>query len=64
MTYVVEYSQSQGAYHISTLTERMVNEARCSLRGFNSDYKVIHECNTYEEAIEFYESQIMRREIY
>lgn len=62
MSYVVEYSNSQNAFHISTMEDRMVNEARCLLRGFNSDYKVIYECNTYKEAFEFFEKQIMQHD--
>jgi hypothetical protein len=63
MTHVVEYSASQKSFHISTMGDRMVNEAKCLLLGFNSDYKVIHECETYEEALEFYENKIMKHEI-
>jgi hypothetical protein len=61
MLYVVEYSQSQKAFHISTFQERLVNETRCLLRGIKSDYKVIHECDTYEEASEFVQENLMQQ---
>ena len=50
MTYVVEYSKSQKCYHVSSLLERLNNEAICKMRGVVSDYEVIKEFPTRQQA--------------
>jgi len=50
-TWVVEYSESQGAYHISTLTEREQNNREAKANGVTSDYHVVALASSYEAAV-------------
>ena len=54
MNYVVEYSQSQKAYHVSTKEERLENETtHFEKYGKKSDFDIIGVFDSYEKANEF-----------
>lgn len=53
--YVVEYSVSQGAFHVDTLERILeINRDLC-VSGVLSDYKIVGIFQSYEEAIRFSE---------
>ena len=50
--FVVEYSLSQGAFHISTIEEMLQNNVRMILqRQTSNDYLVVGVAATHEEAV-------------
>ena len=51
--FVVEYSLSQGAFHISTIEEMLRNNVRMIVqRQTSNDYLVVGIAATHEEAVE------------
>lgn len=50
---IVEYSTSQKAFHISTWAERAHNERICQYNGVISDFNVVADFHSREEADDF-----------
>lgn len=56
--WVLEYSKSQNAYHVSTSDQRLMNEMTCLERkaiwpDYESDWKVVKTFSTCKEALNF-----------
>lgn len=50
---IVEYSQSQQAFHVTTPQERVANERLCAIYGIISDYRQVATFETREAADEY-----------